>query len=252
VKKVFQPVGGLWKEYAKLGVLRSAIDPQNMDNRKNKYIDYIHKQAVKSILPTIHNLDVLDFGCGSGRFSVILSLKARKVIGLDITPEMIQLAKKENGAKNIHYGTIDGINLPLQDNSIDLILTVWVLQYAAREQKVYRKIMEEFKRVLRPGGRIFALEQVSFADESKLLPECTLRLNDYLEIMENCFLIQRSYPIRGARKRSFVQKLAVKRKLPEMFYPFLTYLDTRHIRKLDVLGLSRYPYVDYVFYGTVR
>ena len=187
MKQVFQPVGGRWKEYARLGVLRSVIDPENTDNRKNKYIDYIHKQAVKAILPTIHNLDVLDFGCGSGRFSIILSEKAKRVIGLDITPEMIQVAKEENGAQNIHYGMIDGSNLPLKDGSIDLILTVWVLQYAAREREAYKKIIEEFKRVLRPGGRIFALEQVSFANESKLLPECTLRLEDYTVVMENYF-----------------------------------------------------------------
>lgn len=245
-------MGGLWKEYAKLGILRSVIDPKNTDNRKNKYIDYIHKQAVKSILPTIHNLDVLDFGCGSGRFSIILSSKARNVIALDITSEMIQVAKEENGAKNIHYSMIDGSHLPLKDGSIDFILTVWVLQYAARGQEVYRKIIEEFKRVLKPGGRLFALEQVSFADESKLLPECTLRLGDYLRGMENYFLIQRSYPIRGARKRSFPQKLVVKRKLPEIFYPFFAYWDSRRIKTLDVSGLSKYPYVDYVFYGIVR
>jgi SAM-dependent methyltransferase len=252
VKKVFQPVGGLWKEYARLGVLRSVIDPQNEDNRKNKYIDYIHKQAVRSILPAIHNLDVLDFGCGSGRFSIILSREARRVIGLDITPEMIQIAKKENGAKNIHYGMIDGAKLPLKDGSIDFILTVWVLQYAAREQKVYREIIKEFKRVLKPRGKFFALEQVSFADESKLLPECTLRLDDYLGVMENYFLIQRSYPIRGARKRSFVQKLAIKRKFPEVFYPLFAYLDSRRIKKLDLSELSKYPYVDYVFYGIIK
>lgn len=252
MKQVFQPVGGRWNEYARLGVLRSVIDPKNTDNRKNKYIDYIHKQAVRSILPTIHNLDVLDFGCGSGRFSIILSEKARKVIGLDITPEMIQVAKEENGAKNIQYGTIDGNHLPLKDGSIDFILTVWVLQYAAREREVYRKIMEEFKRVLKPGGRIFALEQVSFADESKLLPECTLRLDDYLGVMEDCFSVQRSYPIRGARRRSFAQKLAVKRKFPEFFYPLFAYWDSRRTKKLDISGLSKYPYVDYVFYGVVR
>jgi ubiquinone/menaquinone biosynthesis C-methylase UbiE len=252
VKELFQPVGGRWEEYAGLGVLRSVIDPHNADNRKNKYIDYIHRGAVSSILSTIHHHDVLDLGCGSGRFSILLSQAARKVIGFDITPEMIQVAQREHGAPNIHYGVIDGSHLPLKDRSIDLILTVWVLQYAARTQEIYTRIIEEYRRVLRPGGRFFAVEQVSFADEGRLLPECRLRLSDYLKVMEKYFQITRAYPIRGARKRSFLQKLVVKRRLPECLYPLCTYLDSRRIQKLDPSRLSAYPYVDYVFYGVLK
>ncbi len=249
MEDVFQPVGGKWGEYAPLGVLRSVIDPHNADNRKNRYIDYIHKHAVRSVLPEIKDRDVLDFGCGSGRFSKLLSKEARKVIGLDITKEMVAVAQRENGAPNIHYGIIDGVHLPLKNQCIDFILTVWVLQYAARTPDVYRRIMNEYRRVLRTEGRFFALEQVSFADERLLLPECTLRLDDYLRIMEEYFTVEKAYPVRGARKRSFLEKLIVKRRLPDIFYPLCTYLDSMRMKHLEEARLRRYPYVDYVFYG---
>jgi ubiquinone/menaquinone biosynthesis C-methylase UbiE len=252
VKKIFQPLDGLWQEHAGLGVLRSVLDPQNTDNRKNKYLHAVHTQAVKSILPEIKNLDVLDFGCGTGRFSLLLSGKARNVIGFDITPEMITTAQRENSTPNIHYGIIDGTFLPLKDSSVDFIVSVWVLQYAARKQVTYKNILEEFRRVLRPGGRFFALEQVSFADEGNLLPECSLRLDDYLTALEQFFLINKAYPIRGARKRSFLQKFAEKRNVPDFLYPLIATLTIRSMKKTRLSDLNKYPYVDYVLQGMLQ
>jgi len=252
VKNIFQPLDGFWQHHASLGTLRSVIDPKNVDNRKNKYIHLFHKQAIKSILPDIKNLNVLDFGCGTGRFSLLLSRKAHKVINVDITFEMIEIAKQRSTASNIYYGMIDGSNLPLKDTSIDFIVSVWVLQYAAREKEVLRKIIEEFTRVLKPEGKIFALEQASFADENNLLPECTLRLDNYLNVLEKYFLIRKSYPIRGARKRSFIQKLANKGRVPELFFPLFTYFESKCIRRSSLSELSKYPYVDYVFHGILK
>jgi SAM-dependent methyltransferase len=77
VKQIFQPLDGPWREHAGLGVLRSVLEPLDADNRKNNYLHSLHTQAVKSILPEIQNLDMLDFGCGTGRFSLLLSEKAR-------------------------------------------------------------------------------------------------------------------------------------------------------------------------------
>ncbi len=252
MKKIFQPLDGRWQEHAELGVLRSVLDPQNADNRKNNYLHSLHTQAVKSILPETKNLDVLDFGCGTGRFSKLLSEKARRVIGFDITPKMIRTAQKENNSSNIAYGIIDGISLPLKNASVDFIFSVWVLQYAAREQTTYRKIIEEFKRVLRPGGRFFALEQVSFADERNLLPECTLRLDDYLTTLENFFLIEKAYPVQGGRKRSFLQKLVQKRRVPVFCYPLICSFVISRMQKARPSDLAKYPYVDYVLYGTLK
>ena len=252
MKKIFQPLDGLWREHAGLGVLRSVLDPQDKDNRKNKYLHAIHTQAVKSVVSEVENLNVLDFGCGTGRFSLLLSGKARKVIGFDITPEMITSARKENSSPNIHYGIIDGTSLPLKDSSVDFIFSVWVLQYAARKQVTYKNIIEEFTRVLRPGGKFFALEQVSFADEGNFRPECTLRLDDYLTVLEQFFLVNRAYPVRGARKRPFLQKMVEKKYLPSFFMPLIATLAIRGMKKASLSDLSKYPYVDFVLQGTLK
>ena len=191
---------------------------------------------------------ICDLGCGPGQVARYLKDHGAEVFGLDLSPGMTIVAHTLNPDIRFRQGNM----MDLEDGECSWggIAAFYSIIHIPRARVV--EALVELKRVLRPGGRIFALEQVSFADESKLLPECTLRLEDYLGVMEDYFSVQRAYPIRGARKRSFAQKLAVKRKFPEFFYPFFAYWESRRTKKLDISGLSKYPYVDYVFYGVVR
>jgi len=84
------------------------------------------------------------------------------------------------------------------------------------------------------------------------LPECSLQLNDYLTALENFFLVEKAYPIRGARKRSFMQKLAEERKFPEIFYPLFPSFAIWRMKKAGPADRGKYPYVDYILYGTLK
>ncbi len=99
---------------------------------------------------------VLDLGSGGG-LDVLLS--SRRVgptghaIGLDMTPEMLELARRnaaDAGATNVDFieGTIEAI--PLPDRSVDVIISNCVINLAADKPAV----LAEMARVLRPGGRI--------------------------------------------------------------------------------------------------
>ena len=99
---------------------------------------------------------VLDLGSGGG-IDVLLSAKrvgpTGKAYGLDMTDEMLELANKnaaEAGATNVEFlkGFIEEI--PLPDDSVDVIISNCVINLAADKSAVFR----EMKRVLRPGGRI--------------------------------------------------------------------------------------------------
>ncbi|MBU1164203.1 class I SAM-dependent methyltransferase [Patescibacteria group bacterium] len=100
------------------------------------------------------NTDILDIGCGSGRTTVPLYNQGYKVIGVDITPEMIetakQVAKKNN--LNIDYRMGDATKLEFGDNTFDGIIFAnngWsqIPGKASRQQA-----LNEFYRVLKPGG----------------------------------------------------------------------------------------------------
>lgn len=98
---------------------------------------------------------VVDLGCGGGFDSFLASEKVGengKVIGIDMTKEMIDKARKnaeKNNIKNTEFKLAEIENLPLEDNSVDKIISNCVINLAENKDKVF----SEAYRVLKKGGK---------------------------------------------------------------------------------------------------
>ena len=131
---------------------------------------------------------VVDLGCGGGLDVFLASAKVGaegRAIGIDMTPEMIERARRnaeKGGYTNVefHLASID--ELPLEDNSVDCVISNCVINLAPDKQAVFREVA----RVLKPGGRL-AVSDIAL--KKSLPPEVSSDLLAYVGCVAGAILI---------------------------------------------------------------
>lgn len=122
--------------------------------KKNSANELFEKPALFSLLPDLKNKVLLDLGCGYGEHCMkYVNMGTAKVVGIDISEKMLEIAKTENSSPKIDY-----INMPMEDISLekllpsggkfDLVVSSLALHYVEDFESLVKKIYN----LLSPGG----------------------------------------------------------------------------------------------------
>ena len=125
--------------------------------------DYVPGQSWKGVaealLRLMPPLVVADLGAGEGAFALLLAQRAKKVIAVDTSAKMIEVAREQalrHGVKNVDYRLGDMEEVPIRDAQVDLVFFSQSLHHALHPERA----LHEAWRILKAGGRIVILDLV--------------------------------------------------------------------------------------------
>jgi ubiquinone/menaquinone biosynthesis C-methylase UbiE len=166
---------------------------QRIDRRSDKNIiagddSPFYRYKRSKFLKLLHQLDftgkrVVEIGSGpGGNLQEVWKKHPATLTGLDISAEMIALARKNGVSKDVELKQIDGERIPLDDKSQDIVYSVTVLQHNTDEDMM-KNILKEMCRVSNHQVVLFErIEKKRKGDEF-----CIGRtINDYAEICDSC------------------------------------------------------------------
>ena len=151
---------------------RSAFEASLVDDsrlvaprsRVDRYLDppldtWHELEYCYALLGDAEGKTVLEYGCGDGNNTLVLALRGAKVKALDISPDLIQIAKKRLEVNHVE-GDVEFIvgsahDIPLPDESVDIVFGMAILHHLDLELSA-----KEVRRVLKKGGKAIFKEPV--------------------------------------------------------------------------------------------
>jgi ubiquinone/menaquinone biosynthesis C-methylase UbiE len=134
--------------------------------RQSGHNAYCERPGTLSLLPDVAGKAVLDVGCGSGIYAEWLAARGARVTGLDASPRMLDLARRNVSAGHfLRHDLRDP--LPIPDESFDVAVCALVLDYIDELAPVYR----ELHRVLTGGGVLACSFSHPFLDYRRPRPD---------------------------------------------------------------------------------
>ena len=154
---------------------------EDAENKVSEYLKNVSNDKV-----------VLDAGCGTGKFLNILEENSKKYIGIDLSEKQLERAKIKSKKNNSEFICSNLSNINLESNSVDLIVSSWVLG-TITDLDERNKCLNELKRILKTNGMIILIENDSNSEFEELRGRTKdNRTKDYNNwILSNNFSIEK-------------------------------------------------------------
>jgi ubiquinone/menaquinone biosynthesis C-methylase UbiE len=120
----------------------------HIEDKSNFLTKYVEEPGTLKKLSSLNlkNKYVLDLGCGSGRYTMVLKEVGAKVVGIDPSEKLLEIARKN--IKGVKFIKASSEKLPFSDNEFDLVVAGMVLHYVKKINTTFKEI----SRILKTGG----------------------------------------------------------------------------------------------------
>lgn len=128
------------------------------------------------------DISILDAGCGTGRLSYYLASRGAKVLGLDFSEKLIEIAKRNTNASNPTFkvGSILEIN---DQDEYNLVVSWGTLCMACKNKEDVNTLFQRLHKAIIPGGAVLLLEPIHQGFLHRVL---NMSINDFTDIMMEC------------------------------------------------------------------
>ena len=195
------------------------------------------------VIPSSGPLDAFDAGCGTGFLSLEMAARGHRVTGVDFAPAMLAEARRKAVVQGlaVRFEEGDAEQLPFAAHSFDLAISRHVLWTLPHPEAA----IDEWIRVLRPGGRLAIVDGAQYNDASAPPQRENARTSaEYAAIGDRL-------PFYGGRPQGEIEALLRGHGLIEVAGDPLLDLVAAHNRRLAEAGSEPRPRQRYVVWGDV-
>lgn len=126
------------------------------ESKLGQFVDQLETELAFSMFSPRSGMKILDAGCGTGNFTLKLAGRGLEVIGVDISPPMLEKAREKvariDKELKISFKEMNVLETEFPDSYFDGIFSVAVIEFLEDEKK--EDLIQEMFRVVKPGGKV--------------------------------------------------------------------------------------------------